>query len=64
MGNPMMGGGGSHINVFLKSFKAYSPAFFGKVELNKGNKSKFFSPKTDFVHIIRIIRDIYLQIII
>jgi ubiquitin fusion degradation protein 1 len=27
------------MNVFLRSYKAYSPAFFGKNELNKGNKS-------------------------
>lgn len=25
-------------NVFIKSFKVYSPAFIGKPEINKGNK--------------------------
>ena len=27
------------MNIFLRSYKAYSPAFYGKPELNKGNKS-------------------------
>ena len=36
-----MGAGGGHINVFLRSYKAYSPAFFGRGDLNKGNKSMF-----------------------
>lgn len=30
------------MNVFLRSYKAYSPAFFGKNDINKGNKSKHF----------------------
>ena len=25
-------------NIFIRSFKAYSPAFIGKPEVNKGNK--------------------------
>jgi hypothetical protein len=56
----MFGGGGgggqgyrqhssqsSSMNVFLRSYKAYSPAFFGKNNIDKGNKSKkqtLFSP--------------------
>ena len=28
-------------NVFLRSYKVYSPAFIGKPEVNRGNKSKF-----------------------
>ena len=31
------------INVFLRPYKAYSPAFFGRTDINKGNKSKFRS---------------------
>ena len=27
-------------NVFLRSYKVYSPAFIGKPEVNRGNKSK------------------------
>jgi hypothetical protein len=28
------------VQVFMRSYKAYSPAFFGKNDINKGNKSK------------------------
>jgi len=27
-------------NVFLRSYRVYSPAFIGKPEINRGNKSK------------------------
>ena len=27
-------------NVFLRSYQCYSPAFIGKPEVNRGNKSK------------------------
>jgi len=30
--------GAASMNVFLRSYKAYSPAFFGKPEINRGNK--------------------------
>ena len=30
-------------NVFLRSYKVYSPAFIGKPEVNRGNKSKYFN---------------------
>jgi hypothetical protein len=33
-------GGGPVNNVFLRSYRAYSSAFFGKQEIDKGNKSK------------------------
>jgi len=33
--------GGPANNVFLRSYRAYSSAFFGKQEIDKGNKSKF-----------------------
>jgi hypothetical protein len=35
-------GGGQANNVFLRSYRAYSSAFFGKQEIDKGNKSKAF----------------------
>ena len=28
-------------NVFLRSYRVYSPAFIGKPEINRGNKSKY-----------------------
>lgn len=31
-------GGGPGTQLFMRSFKAYSPAFFGKQDINKGNK--------------------------
>jgi ubiquitin fusion degradation protein 1 len=34
------GGSNAAQNLFMRSYKAYSPAFFGKAEINKGNKSK------------------------
>ena len=37
-GGPPRGAGGAQ--VFLKTFKVYSPAFIGKPEINRGNKSK------------------------
>jgi hypothetical protein len=33
-------GGAPGTQLFMRSFKAYSPAFFGKQDINKGNKSK------------------------
>jgi len=33
-------GGAPATQLFMRSFKAYSPAFFGKQDINKGNKSK------------------------
>ena len=30
-------------NVFLRQYMVYSPAFIGKPEINRGNKSKFYS---------------------
>jgi len=42
---PSGGGGLMGNNVFLRPLKAYSPAFFGKNEINKGNKSKKKSTK-------------------
>jgi hypothetical protein len=33
-------GGPPGAQLFMRSFKAYSPAFFGKQDINKGNKSK------------------------
>ena len=33
-------GNANPTNVFLRSYKVYSPAFIGKQEINRGNKSK------------------------
>ena len=33
-------GNANPTNVFLRSYKVYSPAFIGKPEVNRGNKSK------------------------
>ena len=33
-----MGGAAAPNNIFIRGFKAYSPAFIGKFEVNKGNK--------------------------
>jgi len=33
-------GNANPTNVFLRSYQVYSPAFIGKPEINRGNKSK------------------------
>ena len=34
-------GNANPTNVFLRTYQCYSPAFIGKPEINRGNKSKF-----------------------
>ena len=38
-------GNANPTNVFLRSYKVYSPAFIGKPEVNRGNKSKYIGKK-------------------
>ena len=40
-------GNANPTNVFLRSYKVYSPAFIGKPEVNRGNKSKYIGKKTN-----------------
>lgn len=36
-------------NVFLRSYMCYSPAFIGKNEINRGNKSRSSCPNTQTI---------------